>query len=386
MLGQAAEAAADAEQAAALGTDYVEDTSRIEAYQALQMRRAGDYQGAIRVLERIAQRLNVTTLNKGRAFLLYTRIINNLRSVGRDRQGGSLRQQDAGAARRVALMAAHAQYGSSWAAFAEEGTLRIAVAKGRHRDAEVSARKAQSLFRDALAKSKTWDRPPEQDSFENSIDSALVDEGRAKMRQGRLVEAEIDMRRALLARLKAVGKYHFSTGNMLFALGWVLNEQGRFSECETLVRASLEVFDVIGLDQSSTTYVRALSNLGGALFAQRKYEENLRVVAADGYSHGVLARQAKGEQQDRPRPHLQQLLCRQCRSGHRVRKNRLQHSQDSQGEQHLRCRPRSRRAGRGPELCQARCGSDAGVQGSPARAPGRRWSLRRGGRHADPQR
>jgi len=35
----------------------------------------------------------------------------------------------------------------------------------------------------------------------------------------------------------------------------------------------------MGLDQSSFSYVKALSNLAGALFAQRKYEETLRVVA-----------------------------------------------------------------------------------------------------------
>ena len=184
VLGQAAEAAADAEQAAALGTDYVEDTSRIEAYQALQMRRAGDYQGAIRVLERIAQRLNVTTLNKGRAFLLYTRIIHNLIQLGETAKAEAYADETRALLAKSRSWQAYAQYGSSWAAFAEEGALRIAVAKGRHRDAELSARKAQSLFRDALAKSKTWDRPPEQDSFENSINSALVDEGRAKMRQG----------------------------------------------------------------------------------------------------------------------------------------------------------------------------------------------------------
>ena len=33
--------------------------------------------------------------------------------------------------------------------------------------------------------------------------------------QGRLAEAEIDIRRALLSRLKSVGKYHADTANML---------------------------------------------------------------------------------------------------------------------------------------------------------------------------
>jgi hypothetical protein len=85
----------------------------------------------------------------------------------------------------------------------ENNNVRIAATKGLHRDAELAARRAQSLYRDALQKSKSWDRPPEQDAFENSIDTALADEGHAKMRQGRLVEAEIDIRQALLSRLKA---------------------------------------------------------------------------------------------------------------------------------------------------------------------------------------
>jgi CHAT domain-containing protein len=279
VLGQLATAIPDAQQAAALAADYVADTSRIEAYQAQLMRRAGDYEGSVKLLERIAQRLGVTTQHKGRAFLLYTRIVISLISLG------EIAKAEAYVNKTRALLAEARTwrdfdlYGSNWSALVEENNARISAVKGRYREAELAARKAQAFYRDALAKSKFWPNPRERDGFENAIDSALSDESRAKMRQGRLVEAEIDMRQALLSRLRAVGKYHFATGIMVYSLGWVLNEQGRFAECETLVRISLEIFDAIGLDRSSFPYVKALGNLGGALFAQRKYEATLQVSA-----------------------------------------------------------------------------------------------------------
>jgi hypothetical protein len=48
---------------------------------------------------------------------------------------------------------------------------------------------------------------------------------------------------------------------MLSTLSWVLTEQGRVAEAETLSRAALEIFDAIGHNPNSLAYVRAQSNL-----------------------------------------------------------------------------------------------------------------------------
>ena len=81
-LGWAAAAVADAELAAANSTDYVNDGSRIDYFQAYQMRLSGDYEGANKLLEKSKQKLNVSTTNKARAFGINLRIVNNLPSLG----------------------------------------------------------------------------------------------------------------------------------------------------------------------------------------------------------------------------------------------------------------------------------------------------------------
>jgi hypothetical protein len=63
------DAIADTEKAVAKAADYGGEGSRIELFQEFQMRLNGDYKEAIALLERMAQKLNVTQPpNKGRAF------------------------------------------------------------------------------------------------------------------------------------------------------------------------------------------------------------------------------------------------------------------------------------------------------------------------------
>ena len=81
-LGRLKDAAADAAKAVANAADYVTEGSRLELYQESQMRLSGDYRGAIALLERMAQKLNVTVTNKGRAFSINQRTTINLLNLG----------------------------------------------------------------------------------------------------------------------------------------------------------------------------------------------------------------------------------------------------------------------------------------------------------------
>lgn len=110
-------------------------------------------------------------------------------------------------------------------------------------------------------------------TFESAIDYATLFAGRAKAKQGRYAEAEIDMRRALLSRLNSVGKYHADTANMLAFLSELLFEQSRLTESEALARASIEILDAIGYGRDSGTYVNALGRLATAVFPQWRYDE-----------------------------------------------------------------------------------------------------------------
>ena len=208
--------------------------------------------------------------NKGRAFSINTRTATNLLQLGQ------INAAESYVKRNVALLAEarawpNAQpYLSSFEASTEDGRGRLFLARGQHMEAEAAYTRAEARYRDALVKSRSWTNSVPAATFEIAIDYATLFAGRAKAMQGRHAEAEIDMRRALLSRLKSVGKYHVDTANMLVFLSELLFEQSRLKESEALARASIEVLDAIGYGRDSGAYVDALGRLATAVFPQRR--------------------------------------------------------------------------------------------------------------------
>jgi tetratricopeptide (TPR) repeat protein len=115
---------------------------------------------------------------------------------------------------------------------------------GRYHDAELAYHRALALLRDAIVKSALWPTPPLK--FESRADFVLMFEGMTKQAQGRLAEAEVDIRGALLNRLRAVGKYHASTGRISRALAALLAEEGRHDEAERTARSAVEIYGGLG--------------------------------------------------------------------------------------------------------------------------------------------
>lgn len=273
-VGRLKAAIADAETAVAKASDYGGEGSRIELFQESQMRLNGEHKQAIALLERMAQRLNVTQPpNKGRAFGINTRTAINLLQLGQ------INKAEIYVRRNVALLSEarawpNAQpYLSSFEASTEDGRGRLLLARGQYVEAEAAYANAEAKYRDALVKSRSWANSVPAATFETSVDYATLFGGRAKAMQGRHAEAEIDMRRALLSRLKSVGKYHADTANMLAFLSELLFEQARLKEAEALARASIEVLDSIGYGRDNGAYVNALGKLATAVFPQRRYDE-----------------------------------------------------------------------------------------------------------------
>jgi Tetratricopeptide repeat len=103
-----------------------------------------------------------------------------------------------------------------------------------------------------------------------SIDRAVVKQSVAKLHQGRLVEAEVDARRALLSRLKNTGKYNITPPAFVWALGNVLVGQGRYAEAEQLLRVTVEINQTLGIPDDSQSMVFSLFFLGRILTLQQK--------------------------------------------------------------------------------------------------------------------
>ena len=72
-----------------------------------------------------------------------------------------------------------------------------------------------------------WENPPSKSVLLQAVDHAVLSLGRMKARQGRLAEAEVDARRALLSRLKDTGKYNAVAPKYVMGLADILVEQGR---------------------------------------------------------------------------------------------------------------------------------------------------------------
>jgi Tetratricopeptide repeat len=116
------------------------------------------------------------------------------------------------------------------------------------------------------------DNPPSESTLLQAIDSMVLNQARMKAKQGRLGEAEVDARRALLSRLKDTGKYNATMPKYVVGLASILVEQGRYSEAEQLERVALGINKTVGVAQDSPSNVALLSHLGNTLTFERKPE------------------------------------------------------------------------------------------------------------------
>ena len=84
----------------------------------------------------------------------------------------------------------------------------IFEARGQFRDAEAAYRLAEQRKRAGMKGYWLEQNPPSESTLLHAIDLTVLSQGRMKARQGRLAEAEVDARRALLSQLKNQGKYN----------------------------------------------------------------------------------------------------------------------------------------------------------------------------------
>ena len=177
-----------------------------------------------------------------------------------------------------------AENGSFWESHIEyskgAGVFR---AKGQFREAEAAFTRAEGpcgrpgCVEGTPGRSRS-NRPGAQ--LEAGLDTLMASARRqVKASQGRLAEAEADVRRALLSRLKAAGKYNSVTPQHITELAAVLQKQGRYAEAEKLTRTALEIRRALGLAEDSKAIANNLRKLAGNLNQQRRWQEAQKVYA-----------------------------------------------------------------------------------------------------------
>ncbi len=165
----------------------------------------------------------------------------------------------------------------SWESNIEEMRGRIQDARGRYSEAEVSYRKARKLWADSLEAILASPNPPSRENMMQNLDYLLAYEGRTKMQQGKFVEAETDLRAALLSRLKANGKFHPDSAHFIGMFSRTILEQGRYQESEKLTRTSIEIYQALGYADDTPALVSLNDQLAGIYSLQGRYIDVMKV-------------------------------------------------------------------------------------------------------------
>ena len=95
-------------------------------------------------------------------------------------------------------------------------------------------------------------------------------------KQGKLIEAEIEMRHALKERIGYAGIGSEITGNTIVYLGDLLNNQGRLIEAEKLINAGIGIMEQSDLSSDSQIMGEAREAYGGVLVSQGKFSEAMK--------------------------------------------------------------------------------------------------------------
>lgn len=89
--------------------------------------------------------------------------------------------------------------------------------------------------------------------------------------QGRLVDAELQIREVIDLSLRYYGKTSLQVGGAVLELSSIISEQNRLIEAELLAEATLKIYKDIGASPNSLAVIKAKRNLAKYLVAEKKY-------------------------------------------------------------------------------------------------------------------
>ncbi len=280
-LGRLADATADANKAVETGRGAVNANmmGRMMQLQSQQYAAAGDPKRALEVVQRLLREAASVPGAKGYVF-------NSNRAVSAILiQMGDITQAEAYLRRSLAAIQeartsghpnwrnSYARFGQSWEGEIELSRAMIFEARGQFAQAETAYRTAEVRKHAGHKGVMEADNPPAETLLLQAIDSTVLNQARMKARQGRLAEAEVDARRALLARLKDTGKYNPVTTRYVSGLASILVDQGRYDEAEQLSRVAIEIAKKVGVPDDAQSTVALLSQQASILSLQRKNAE-----------------------------------------------------------------------------------------------------------------
>jgi CHAT domain-containing protein len=286
LLARNNEALADGQQALSTGHGSLDfkQTSRIEQFIALQYRAIGDPKKAIATFDQIVRQGNQPG-HRGIMINALANVAGTLVSMGDVTQAstyaarvGALVQEARGSP-NPDWRTAYAIYGHSWEADSDSIRGSVFEGHGQYAEAEKAYRRTEAFRRAAVKDAPRYDFPPPAEQMILAADFAALWTAKSESKQGRLVEAEADARRALLSVLTQQGKYAPATPTFVNVLSGILVEQGRHGEAEKLVRVALDIQRTLGIGDDSPTSAALLSQLGNILVLQHNTKDASVVYA-----------------------------------------------------------------------------------------------------------
>jgi CHAT domain-containing protein len=273
-LARAEQALADVELSAQLAEQVGDDPYRMLQTVSALKRQLGDLQGSLTLALQLIDIGNKSRL-RGRVITAYRHASGVAIELGRLDLAEQLVGQAEHAFREMANnpRANNFMHLASWQADIDLSKAQIAAARGRHAEAERHLASSVANAREGIERSKNWpDRPP-AGAMENGMDLSLARLGETKLAQGRIVEAEVDVRQSLLSLLRRNGKYFGTTAQVTAGLSTVLVEQGRYAEAEKLSRTVLDILREIGMDETSHFVLNGKRALASVMLLQRRWTE-----------------------------------------------------------------------------------------------------------------
>jgi CHAT domain-containing protein len=201
----------------------------------------------------------------------------------------------------------------AWPYFEENWTSQIistrgsiAVARGQFAQAESAFREAEphrqrsyeqmNSMRDAAL--RFGSTPMHDQTVENGQTGLMLQIAEVLRLEGKVLEAEVYARRALLLLLQRRTRYSPATMHAVLTLADILNQEGRYTEAERLGKVAVQTYAAIGAGNGSWALAGAYNLVAEAQAALRHWEDaattfqNIEeVLAGDdaGHDHFLMA-------------------------------------------------------------------------------------------------
>jgi CHAT domain-containing protein len=279
LVGRTRDAIADCEKAIELAGGFSPEEGKYQQFLSNQYSALGDFKRVIEINQALTRNYESSN-RKGAIFASNVRIIGAYLYLGDLKQAEDYLRKSQALLKESRSWKSRELYGSFFEAFTEAPNADLLFRHGRYREAELAHHRAQILLRDAIVKSASWPNGRLKDGLESYADIVLMSEGVAKQAQGRLAEAEVDIRGALLNRLRIVGKYHASTARISRTLAMVLSAQGRYAEAEQTARSAVEIYRELGFREDVEGLALSLNELASILVTQSRWKDAAEIYAS----------------------------------------------------------------------------------------------------------